>query len=89
MISMKDSEVKKRFLKSLPNDLTLEDAIEMNLLKEETMRNYLIVTDIYNKLSDKNATFYSILYELEAKYDLSVRQLARIYNKNRHFLKNK
>ncbi|MBK8444388.1 MAG: hypothetical protein IPL35_13670 [Sphingobacteriales bacterium] len=80
-------EVKALFLNSLPTNITIEEAVEMNLLKEETMRNFLIVNDIFKRLESRDASFYNILFELESKYELSVRQLARIYNKNRHFLK--
>jgi len=66
----------------------MEEAIEMNLIKPDTMRNYLIVLDVYEELQKREITFYNILLGLESKYDLSVRQLARIYNNNRHFLKS-
>jgi len=85
---MDPRDIKILFKSSVPSELKIEDAIEMNLVKEDTMRNYLIVRDVYEQLQKHEITFYNILLSLESKYDLSVRQLARIYNNNRHFLKS-
>lgn len=85
---MDSRDIKIIFKSSLPPNLSVEDAIEMNLIKTDTMRNYLIVSDVYEQLQKREITFYNILLGLENKYELSVRQLARIYNNNRHFLKS-
>lgn len=85
---MDPRDIKILFKSAIPSEITMEEAIEMNLIKPDTMRNYLIVLDVYEELQKREITFYNILLGLESKYDLSVRQLARIYNNNRHFLKS-
>lgn len=85
---MDPRDIKILFKSAIPKEITMEEAIEMNLIKPDTMRNYLIVLDVYEELQKREITFYNILLGLESKYDLSVRQLARIYNNNRHFLKS-
>jgi len=85
---MDPRDIKILFKSAIPSEITMEEAIEMNLIKADTMRNYLIVLDVYEELQKREITFYNILLGLESKYDLSVRQLARIYNNNRHFLKS-
>ncbi len=85
---MDPRDIKILFKSAIPKEITMEEAIEMNLVKPDTMRNYLIVLDVYEELQKREITFYNILLGLESKYDLSVRQLARIYNNNRHFLKS-
>ncbi len=84
---METKDIKSLFKSSISTQMTLEEALDMNLVKEDTMRNYLIVRDVYEELQKREATFYNILLSLERRYGLSVRQLARIYNSNRHFLK--
>jgi|GEM_PF-5903433 len=84
---METKDIKFLFRSSISPKMTMEEALEMNLVKEDTMRNYLIVREVYEELQKREVTFYNILLSLERRYGLSVRQLARIYNSNRHFLK--
>lgn len=82
------SEFTSRYLKSHNDNEVLKILIEKGIADEKVIRNYMIVSD-YNQMITDNyylpeylkKSAFQIFIELGEKYDLSERQIATIFYK--------
>ena len=80
--------IKKDFVRVFPRKITLEKMIEVGVISETVIRDFMVCCHVHVEMTARDAKFHEALKSANDKYNIgSLRNVRRIYDKNRKFMK--